>query len=241
MDKYAGRTIHFSNFKQSLLSFLDNGTHYLIGFIPTIISKLENLICIVKELPNFRFYASSLLILYDGNNLLDLNSIDIRMIDFANCVTNAHLLYDSRSPRDPLELTQNHQKVNFAPTTNGPDQGYLLGLETLCKSFSELYKELGNGQGHILKENLLKSLRVTAEVGLVDSLSSSSAKESFHSTSPLMMKKTSSSAATGSSTEKVVLDLDSLCIWFFYFYFCVFLYKLYFFLLYVILSWFIML
>lgn len=163
LDKYVGRSIHAANFKVSLLSFLDNGTHYLIGYIPQIIKKLLDLSAVIQELPKCRFYASSLLIIYDGSTFESNMDVQVKMIDFSNCVVNVDHLYDQSTEIDD-ELAI---RVNYPPTTKGPDQGYLLGLKTLVKTFEELYRELGgldNGI-HVSKENVSKSARLVMEVG----------------------------------------------------------------------------
>ena len=164
MDKYVGRGIHAANFKTSLLSFLDNGTHYLIGYIPQIIKKLVDLSAVIQELPKCRFYASSLLIIYDGSTFETNMDVQVKMIDFSNCVVNADHLYDQSAEIDHDEFAI---RVNYPPTTKGPDQGYLLGLKTLIKNFEELFRELGgleNGS-HVLKEKVSKSARLVMEVG----------------------------------------------------------------------------
>ncbi|KAI8803895.1 hypothetical protein BJ742DRAFT_682651, partial [Cladochytrium replicatum] len=66
LDKYVGRQIHAANFKQNLLSFLDNGSHFLVGYIPKVIANLRRLYKVVEGMQTYRFYASSLLIVYDG-------------------------------------------------------------------------------------------------------------------------------------------------------------------------------
>ncbi|ORY51802.1 SAICAR synthase-like protein, partial [Rhizoclosmatium globosum] len=66
LDKYVGRQINAANFRQSLISFLDNGESILVGFIPRLLEKLRALYDVVSKLPTYRFYASSLLVLYDG-------------------------------------------------------------------------------------------------------------------------------------------------------------------------------
>ncbi|KAJ3120597.1 glutamine--fructose-6-phosphate transaminase (isomerizing) [Nowakowskiella sp. JEL0407] len=66
VDKYVGRQIHASNFKTNLLGFLDNGEKFLIGYIPPLVERLKKLRSIVEKMDGYRFYASSLLILYDG-------------------------------------------------------------------------------------------------------------------------------------------------------------------------------
>ncbi|KAI9010127.1 hypothetical protein DFJ74DRAFT_758913, partial [Hyaloraphidium curvatum] len=66
-DKYYGRRVQVAGFKQALLSFLDNGSHLLLGYVPVILKKLRQLETVVERLSSYRFYASSLLILYDGD------------------------------------------------------------------------------------------------------------------------------------------------------------------------------
>ncbi|RKO98826.1 hypothetical protein CXG81DRAFT_4656, partial [Caulochytrium protostelioides] len=66
LDKYAGRQINVANFRQSLLSFFDNGECYLFHLLPQIIKTLKQLYQIIEGMTNYRFYSSSLLIIYDG-------------------------------------------------------------------------------------------------------------------------------------------------------------------------------
>ncbi|KAI8843959.1 hypothetical protein BJ741DRAFT_527923 [Chytriomyces cf. hyalinus JEL632] len=132
LDKYIGRQINAANFRQSLISFLDNGESILVGFIPRLLEKLRALLDVVSKLPTYRFYASSLLVLYDA---------DLRMIDFAQCVSNV----DRKLVRST--------RVTFPPTTKGPDQGYMLGLKTLISSFEGIWKDYG-GAGHVRLDSL---------------------------------------------------------------------------------------
>jgi hypothetical protein len=146
-----GRQINVANFKQSLLSFLDNGTHYLTGHIPGLLRKLRSLYDAITTMESSRFYASSLLIYYDGD-VSQAREAQIKMIDFANCVTSI----------DP--------NCNYPPTTNGPDGGYLLGLQTLMNHFEEIHQELAdpalvNDYGHVLIQSLPISKRAFAEIG----------------------------------------------------------------------------
>jgi hypothetical protein len=104
-----------------------------------------------------RFYASSLLILYDGSRNL-AKPPKIKMIDFANCINSLDLV------------------CNYPPTTPGPDGGYLLGLRTLISNFEEIFNELTvksgesvviDEDGHVLISSLPKSQRAAAEIGIV--------------------------------------------------------------------------
>lgn len=120
-------------FKETLLLFLDNGSRHLVEHIPVVIEKLELLFAAVSSMPTFRFYASSLLLIYDGAEG-STAPIDIRMVDFANCISNADELFN-----DPT-------LCSYPPSRPGPDSGYMVGLRTLIKSFAGLYLELDANQ-----------------------------------------------------------------------------------------------
>ncbi|RKP33705.1 hypothetical protein BJ085DRAFT_12443, partial [Dimargaris cristalligena] len=65
-DKYYGRSLNDKTFKRSLLEYLDNGEEIVVHHIPTLLRKLIDLYRLVMSIHGFRFYASSLLIVYDG-------------------------------------------------------------------------------------------------------------------------------------------------------------------------------
>ncbi|CAG8522200.1 15674_t:CDS:2 [Funneliformis caledonium] len=123
-DKYYGRFLNPDTFHNTLKDFIHNGSKLLVHQIPVILRKLRKLAKIIKNLDNYRFYASSLLLLYDAdeNNPRD---IDIRIIDFAHCTTGNDYL--------PSECRY--------PPNEGLDKGYLLGLKNLCRSFETIYKD----------------------------------------------------------------------------------------------------
>lgn len=245
MDKYYGRQINVANFKRTLMMFLDNGEKYLVGFIPGIIKNLKKMYNAVNRMKSFRFYASSLLIIYDGDwaqntpevvspnvvfhdvpraisslveneerssaepifdfeqdneqtndntniptspyydkssaeniSPLEENSnaqispnfnifnAKVKMIDFANCVTNTDKLIEIEeylenirklNPNKTISTLAdiNTESINISksladsipvpnpPTTKGSDGGYLLGLKTLIRCCDEIYRELG--------------------------------------------------------------------------------------------------
>ncbi|MCJ1311944.1 hypothetical protein MMC25_005618 [Agyrium rufum] len=115
-----------------------------------LLKKIERLEEIIAGLPGWRFYASSLLMLYDGgidhqdghitqndfhlNNTLSLDAssplppIDIKLVDFANCVTGEdHLPADAPClPHDP----------------DGIDRGYLRGLRTLKTYLTRIWASI---------------------------------------------------------------------------------------------------
>lgn len=135
IDKYAGRQFDEENFSLSLYLFLHNGNRLLVELIPLIIERLQQLYKVVLERPSFRFYASSLLICYDGK--VDYQTLSpgetpknfrIQMIDFAHAVTNA------------AEVYRGNPQARYPPTSLGPDTGYLLGITSLIDNFTKVLK-----------------------------------------------------------------------------------------------------
>ena len=142
-DKYFGRDVKAGReFQDALTRFLYDGISHanVARHIPQILEKLARLEAMIRNLPGYRFYASSLLMLYDGSPGRDgadeardraRNRIEIKIVDFANCVTAEDYNPDEVScpPKDP----------------QGADRGYLRGLRTLRMYFQRIWKEV-NGQ-----------------------------------------------------------------------------------------------
>ncbi|KAF3217162.1 hypothetical protein TWF106_007999 [Orbilia oligospora] len=125
-DKYKGRDIKAgSEFQTALARFLHSPEN-IKRCIPIILKKLAELEEIIKGLPGYRFYASSLLMLYDAGERGKGAGIDMRIVDFANCVTDEELPPETKCP--PKER-------------NGVDKGYLRGLRALRVYFTKIWKE----------------------------------------------------------------------------------------------------
>ncbi|KAL6248472.1 inositol polyphosphate kinase kcs1 [Rhinocladiella similis] len=156
-DKYYGRDLKAGReFREALTRFLYDGINYgsVARHIPTILHKLSKLESMVRRLPGYRFYASSLLMLYDAEphksreaeeasrNGIDIAQlkkregkkwpppIDIKIVDFANCVTGED------------ELPPNAQAPPAHP--HDIDRGYLRGLRTLKAYFERILSDIKN-------------------------------------------------------------------------------------------------
>ncbi|KAF9584584.1 hypothetical protein BGW38_005938 [Lunasporangiospora selenospora] len=66
-NKYYGRKLTKETLPLTLKEFLFNGSEVVLGHIPILLKKLKDLAKIIKSLGGYRFYASSLLIYYDGH------------------------------------------------------------------------------------------------------------------------------------------------------------------------------
>jgi inositol-hexakisphosphate 5-kinase len=160
-DKYFGRDLHAGKEFQDALSrfFYDGRGHSsALRHIPAILEKISKLERIIRALPGYRFYASSLLMLYDRGadetsskssspNPPHGSEIKLKIVDFANCIT----------AEDPLP-----------PSTRCPpkdrysvDRGYLRGLRSLRMYFQRIWKDIqkeeyverGEGEGMAVHES----------------------------------------------------------------------------------------
>jgi inositol-hexakisphosphate kinase len=145
LDKYFGRNLHVGReFQGALTRFLYDGVDYssVLRHIPTILRKLSELEVLIRGLVGYRFYAASLLMVYDGEAQDDDESdsaaterdvrrkheIDFKMADFANSVPQEGFRPDDVPcpPRHP----------------GTPDNGFLRGLMSLKKYFFAIQHEL---------------------------------------------------------------------------------------------------
>lgn len=128
-DKYFGRDLKAGReFQSALTRFLYDGqsNQSIIRHIPTILKKLKALEKMIKKLPGYRFYASSLLVLYDGQD--SEREIDLKIVDFANCVT-------AEDPLPPGAMCPPHDP-------QGVDRGYLRGLRSLQMYIRSIWRDV---------------------------------------------------------------------------------------------------
>ncbi|KAI4745006.1 SAICAR synthase-like protein [Aureobasidium sp. EXF-12298] len=175
-DKYFGRDLKAgSEFQAALTRFFFDGISHgrAIKHIPVVLEKITQLERIVRKLPGYRLYASSLLMIYDRGDVDEQgkprqappqqadgesgtgspsskNQILLKIVDFANCVTAEDIETKASAtcpPRDP----------------DGVDRGYLRGLRTLRLYFQRIYEQLiaekggfverGEGEGMATQSN----------------------------------------------------------------------------------------
>lgn len=160
-DKYFGRDLKSGReFQNALTRFLYDGASYasVTKKIPMILEKLSRLESMIRRLKSYRLYASSLLILYDGEQApadavpnTDPHQpgnkqgplprhvpdeghknfdVHLKIVDFANCVTG-----EDELPPDVRCPPQHPHDI---------DRGYLRGLRTLKTYFQRILKEVGH-------------------------------------------------------------------------------------------------
>lgn len=167
-DKYFGRDLKAgTEFREALQRFFFDGIGHAqaLKHIPAVLEKIDALQRIIRKLPAYRLYASSLLMIYDRGDADEAGklrsssssadskddqpytSIKLKIVDFANCVTaEDRSLWSSRPcpPHHPDDV----------------DRGYLRGLRTLRLYFQRVWDELyrqkyverGEGEGMAIDE-----------------------------------------------------------------------------------------
>ncbi|CAO3668902.1 unnamed protein product [Umbelopsis ramanniana] len=117
-NKYSGRKLTAQSFEQHLFDFLHDGNKLLTQHVSMLQRKLKCLLRSISQLPSYRFFGSSLLVIYDGDPC-STSDIEIRMIDFAHSVLDD-------------EMFAGMKDMTYPPSQpDQPDQGYILGLKTL--------------------------------------------------------------------------------------------------------------
>lgn len=165
-DKYFGRDLKAGrNFQDALTRFLYDGVSYasVARHIPVVLERITKLEKMIRRLPRYRFYASSLLMLYDGGSVHDnpeggnadhnnptaedgsrkvdrsaKSTINLKIVDFANCVTAEKEMPSSVPcpPQDP----------------EGVDMGYLRGLRSLKTYLRRIWKDISSEEFIIAHE-----------------------------------------------------------------------------------------
>ncbi|KAL9616148.1 MAG: hypothetical protein Q9160_008954 [Pyrenula sp. 1 TL-2023] len=172
-DKYFGRDLKAGReFRETLTRFLYNGVSYnsVSKHIPVILDKLKKLEKIVRNLPGYRFYASSLLLYYDAEPQKSQKSLEESAKKENEPQGEAsterlETLVDKRESQDkdlkekPPPPQIELKIVDFANCVTGEDElaantpcpphhphdvdrGYLRGLRTLRVYFQRILKDI---------------------------------------------------------------------------------------------------
>ena len=134
-DKYYGRDVTAgAEFRGALERFLSDGRHdgARRHHIPRILALTAALTRILRGLPGYRLYASSLLLIYDGAD--DTVPLRVKIVDFANCVT-----------AEDLPAAAQRRKPCPPRRPGRVDAGYLRGLRTLRTYLRRIWEDLPEG------------------------------------------------------------------------------------------------
>ena len=139
-NKYYGRKLSDAGFHQAIKDFFHNGTRLRDELIQPFIRKLQKLKKVVEKQHSFRFYSSSLLLIYDGKE--SSHGFSCSLADSAGSDDLTGSWSGKGKPRVGVRM------IDFAHSTHhgfrdhevhhGPDTGYILGLDSLTRVLQDI-------------------------------------------------------------------------------------------------------
>ena len=157
LDKYYGRKLDRKGLLRTLREFFHNGLRTRHELMWPIIARLREIRDSLERLRSYRFYSSSLLVIYEGDPSADPTETKFQSEEEGPSTVKLTTPKEKSSsdPENPnTRRTASADKlidvrmVDFAKSTNqdldssfkhdGPDHGYIFGLENLIKLLQEI-------------------------------------------------------------------------------------------------------
>ncbi|KAH0629960.1 hypothetical protein JD844_012461 [Phrynosoma platyrhinos] len=154
-NKYYGRGLSIEGFRSALYQYLHNGVELRKDLFEPILSKLQSLKSVLERQASYRFYSSSLLIIYDGKDVRSEMNMECRPEMHLKQVdlSLAESLHDASSTESAsIQPKVDVRMIDFAHSTfkgfrddptvhDGPDMGYVFGLESLVTIIGQMRDE----------------------------------------------------------------------------------------------------
>nr|XP_033782122.1 inositol hexakisphosphate kinase 2 [Geotrypetes seraphini]XP_033782123.1 inositol hexakisphosphate kinase 2 [Geotrypetes seraphini] len=151
MNKYHGRKLSVQGFKEALYQFFHNGKYLRRELFDAVVKKLTELKTVLEKQESYRFYSSSLLIIYDGKELPEV-AVDSDSEYLEDLSEESSDESAGAYAYKPATSTVDVRMIDFAHTTckfygedsivhEGQDMGYLFGLQNLLAIIKEIRDE----------------------------------------------------------------------------------------------------
>lgn len=152
-NKYYGRGLNTEGFRSALYQYLHNGIELRKDLFEPILAKLQSLKAVLERQASYRFYSSSLLIIYDGKDprseayLERKAEIRLKQENLPESLQDA-----SNTESLTVQPKVDVRMIDFAHSTfkgfrdditvhDGPDMGYVFGLESLVNIIEQMRDE----------------------------------------------------------------------------------------------------
>uniref|UniRef100_A0A3Q0S2Q3 Kinase n=1 Tax=Amphilophus citrinellus TaxID=61819 RepID=A0A3Q0S2Q3_AMPCI len=150
MNKYHGRKLTLAGFKEALFQFFYSGRRLRHELLSPVLSRLREMQAALEACESYRFYSSSLLIIYDGDEEVEVEvevEVEPEMDDDDEEV--GEVAGALGFPHNTRSSVVDVRMIDFAHTTcrhyredsvvhEGQDSGYIFGLQNLITIVSEL-------------------------------------------------------------------------------------------------------
>ncbi|KAM7041244.1 PREDICTED: inositol hexakisphosphate kinase 1 isoform X1 [Sturnus vulgaris] len=155
-NKYYGRGLSIEGFRNALYQYLHNGIELRKDLFEPVLAKLRSLKAVLERQASYRFYSSSLLIIYDGKDsragMLVERRPEARLKRVDGSVPESLQDGGSSEPGSSAQPKVDVRMIDFAHSTfkgfrddptvhDGPDMGYVFGLESLINIMEQMREE----------------------------------------------------------------------------------------------------
>lgn len=189
-NKYYGRKLGVDGFREGIYEFLNNGVRLRTDAIIPLIEKLRELKATLLTLDTFRFYTSSLLLIYEG--------LDPSM-DVDDCESTITLEQETRdgNPSDVLSMDTIDDNAVTMPLKRAPETS---------KSVDDFQHARFHEDSEHTEKNLGQGISISTD-GLHNSATNSTPVSTRSSRSNLTPSRASTPSAASLSSESVDVRL----------------------------------
>uniref|UniRef100_A0A3B5QAF7 Kinase n=1 Tax=Xiphophorus maculatus TaxID=8083 RepID=A0A3B5QAF7_XIPMA len=149
MNKYHGRKLTLAGFKEALYQFFHNGRRLRHELLSPVLRRLREMQAALEACESYRFYSSSLLIIYDGDPPRTPARPRHRGGEEAGGLSGSGSSHSSHGAGEVSSPEVDVRMIDFAHTTcrhygedsvvhEGQDSGFIFGLQNLITIISQL-------------------------------------------------------------------------------------------------------
>jgi hypothetical protein len=115
-----------------LMDFIDNGKEKRLEIYSKVLTELKEILNFFETNYMYQFYASSILIIYDGEEIE--NKVSVKLIDFAHVQKSKTFDYEKSLLEKENIKNDNKEVINLRQK----DDSYIIGLKNLIQMLENI-------------------------------------------------------------------------------------------------------